>query len=132
MAGLEKPEIIGFNQPVCPLCDTKGKKVSPRTVQSLCPGIELEDETYYLCLSPLCNAGYYTASGQVILKDKLSVPVWFKEKSPVPVCYCQNVTDEEIWRHVAIDKCCSTLEDIQKHAGANTGCRCVEANPAGT
>ncbi|SHH26217.1 BFD-like [2Fe-2S] binding domain-containing protein [Thermosyntropha lipolytica DSM 11003] len=131
MASLDKTEIIS-KQPVCPLCNTRGKKVLRRTVENLCPGIRLEDGPYYLCLSPACNIGYYTSSGQVIPKDRLKVPIWFKEESPVPVCYCQQVTDEEIWKHVAVDKCCSTLEDIQKHTGANTGCRCVETNPAGT
>lgn len=47
------------------------------------------------------------------------------------ICYCRNVTEEEILQHVAVTKCCSTLEDIQKHTGANTGHECSMKNPAG-
>ena len=48
------------------------------------------------------------------------------------VCYCLNVTEEEIIDHVAIKQCCSSIEDIQNHTGANTGDRCYELNPSGT
>lgn len=47
------------------------------------------------------------------------------------VCYCKNVTEEEIIEHVAVRKCCSSLEDIQRHTGANTGTECHIKNPAG-
>lgn len=47
------------------------------------------------------------------------------------VCYCQNVSEEEIIDHVAYKKCCSTLEDIQQHTGANTGNQCRIKNPSG-
>lgn len=48
------------------------------------------------------------------------------------VCYCKNVTEAEIVEHVAIRQCCTTLEDIQRHTGANTGAECHIKNPAGT
>ncbi len=47
------------------------------------------------------------------------------------VCYCMNVTEEEIIDHVAIRRCCSCIEDIQRHTGANTGNRCAVMNPSG-
>ena len=47
------------------------------------------------------------------------------------ICYCLNVTEEEILQHIAVAKCCSTLEDIQKHTSANTGHECSTKNPAG-
>lgn len=47
------------------------------------------------------------------------------------VCYCKNVTEADIIEHVAVRKCCSTIEDIQTHTGANTGTQCHEKNPAG-
>lgn len=53
------------------------------------------------------------------------------EKSPI-ICYCKNVTEGEIIEHVAIQGCCSTIEDIQAHTGANTGDQCHIKNPAGT
>lgn len=47
------------------------------------------------------------------------------------VCYCNNVTEEEIYRHVAILKCCSTLQDIRNHTGATLGGQCAVMNPSG-
>jgi len=48
------------------------------------------------------------------------------------VCYCKNVTEEEIIEHVAIKQCCTTTEDIEKHTGANTGNQCHVKNPSRT
>jgi NAD(P)H-nitrite reductase large subunit len=57
---------------------------------------------------------------------------WFKNvPPPVPICYCANVTEEEILHHVAVAQCCSTLDEIKRHTGANTGCECLTKNPAG-
>lgn len=47
------------------------------------------------------------------------------------ICYCKQVTETEILEHVTVRKCCSTLEDIQAHTGANTGNQCRQKNPAG-
>ena len=48
------------------------------------------------------------------------------------VCFCKNVTEADIIEHVAIRQCCSTLEDIRKHTGANTGNQCRLKSPSGT
>jgi len=48
------------------------------------------------------------------------------------ICYCKNVTEEAIIDHVAIKQCCTTIEDIQKHTGANTGNHCHVKNPSHT
>ena len=48
------------------------------------------------------------------------------------VCYCKNVTEEEIIDHVAIRQCCSSIADIQRHIGANTGNQCKKMNPSGS
>jgi NAD(P)H-nitrite reductase large subunit len=53
------------------------------------------------------------------------------KESPV-ICFCNNVTEAEIIEHITIRRCCSTLEDIQGHTGANTGNQCHVKNPAGT
>lgn len=51
---------------------------------------------------------------------------------PTVVCYCKNVTEQDIVEHVAVWGCCSTLADIQAHTGANTGTECSKKNPGGT
>lgn len=119
-------------EPLCPWCSTPGQVVIIQTVKSLCENSNTNEEAdYYLCLSPNCPAGYFSIIGQVIHKNALSVPIWFKEKSPVPICYCQEVTDEQIWEHVSLNRCCNNLEDIQAHTGANTGCQCNLRSPSG-
>lgn len=55
-----------------------------------------------------------------------------KMLKPRVVCYCKNVTEQDIIDHVAVLRCCSTLTDIQAHTGANTGWECGEKNPGGT
>ena len=47
------------------------------------------------------------------------------------VCYCMEVTEAKIIEHVAVRRCCSTLADIQRHTGANTGTECETKNPGG-
>lgn len=45
------------------------------------------------------------------------------------VCYCKNVTEEEIKNAIADGA--KTLKDIQKATGACMGNNCAERNPAG-
>ena len=128
----EQNDNISIIEPLCPWCSTPGQRVMIQTVKSLCENsIIKEDANYYICLSPLCPVGYFSGMGDIIHKEELSVTIWYKEKSPVPICYCQDVTDAEIWEHVAINRCCTSLEDIQAHTGANTGCQCNLRSPTG-
>ncbi|KLU58737.1 BFD-like [2Fe-2S] binding domain protein [Peptococcaceae bacterium CEB3] len=119
----------------CPRCGAPAQRVRKVTVaHQMLPDIELpgDDEQYFLCRNPKCEVAYFQAEGRVYTQDRLKNKIWFKEiTSPVPICYCLNVTEEEILHHVAEVQCCSTLEDIQKHTGANTGHECLTKNPAG-
>lgn len=118
----------------CPVCNWIGQKVRKVTVEhQVQPGIEIEGEQLFLCKTPDCKVAYYSQDGKkTILQNQLISKIWFKNvPSPVPICYCANVTDEEILYHVAVAKCCSTLDDIKKHTGANTGRECLTKNPAG-
>lgn len=120
--------------PVCPVCHQPGQKVNIKTVRSLLKeeiGKHLQEAEYFICLTPDCSVSYYTKTGANFQKDDLTVPIWFKEASPVPICYCTNVTDAEILDHVVRRQCCSNLEDIQVHTGANTGKECLTKNPTG-
>ena len=57
---------------------------------------------------PKCVAGYFSLDGNVIRQEQLSNKIWFKENisPPVPICYCANVTEEEIlytlWKHSVV------------------------------
>lgn len=128
--------------PVCPVCKGLGQKVRKVTVEhQVQPGVNVvnvQGEPFFLCRTSECEVAYYTEdakmedSGTFIRQNMLVNKIWFKKLSPpIPICYCANVTEEEILQHVAVSQCCSTLEDIKRHTGANTGCECLTKNPAG-
>lgn len=106
---------INAKVPLCPVCQKPGQKVNQRTVRSLLKQETVnlfKDEKYIICLSKECSTSYYTEGQTFFKKDDLSVPIWFKEESPVPICYCKNVTDEEILDHVVNKQCCTNIEEI--------------------
>jgi len=122
------------HSPDCPVCHRPGQKVKDITIRSLVKEENLNrlvDAEYFLCLSGDCPAAYYTGAGTHFTKDDLTVPIWYKEKSPVPVCYCKGVTDEVILDHVVNRRCCTSLAEIKAHTGANNGGACLTKNPTG-
>jgi len=125
-----KPKV---NNP-CPVCGNLGQKVKKITVEhQVKDNITPYGEEFFLCRTPECEVGYYSEDVKVIGQEQLKNKIWFKENisSPIPICYCANVTKEEILYHVAEAQCCSNLDDIKRHTGANTGCECITKNPAG-
>lgn len=120
--------------PACPVCHKSGQSVKKITVEhQVLPNVELNQEQFFLCRTPECEVAYYTSNSQfAITQNQLINKIWFKNiPSPIPICYCANVSEEEILQHIAVTQCCSNLEDIKKHTGANTGCECITKNPAG-
>lgn len=116
----------------CPVCGRAGKRVSSVTVNALVRDelVPLVTDGYALCLSRDCDVVYF--GREIFHKKDIKVPVWYKETGgQVPVCYCKGVTVSEIEEHI-LRGCCSSLEDIQRHTGANTGKECLTKNPAGT
>lgn len=117
----------------CPICQQPGQKVNTLTVQSLMKDEkhQLEkDIDFYICLSKSCNIAYFNTNKNYISKEDITVPIWFKEESPVTVCYCNNVTDRMILEHIKRG-CCTTLADIKSHTGAQRGNSCLTKNPTG-
>lgn len=120
--------------PDCPTCQKPGQKINIKTVRSLISEEftnDISEQQYFICMSPECRTAYYTKKGGTFDKDAIIAPIWFKEQSPVPICYCKAVTDAEIIEHVSVRQCCLSLEDIQQHTGANTGKECLTKNPTG-
>ena len=119
---------------LCPICGNSGQKVKNITVDhQLGNKNDIYEEQFFICQTPECEVGYYTQKGKVIRQGQLINKIWFKKNisPPITICYCANVTEEEILYHVAEAQCCSTLDDIKRHTGANTGCECITKNPAG-
>jgi len=124
-------QLLSLSGDRCPVCNTPGKKIRPETLRSLVKGdrMPVKPDGYSLCLSPRCSVIYF--GDQIFYKEDVKVKVWYKEGPEVPVCYCKNVTVNDIFDHITRG-CCRDLKDLQAHTGVNTGKDCLTKNPAGT
>ncbi len=118
---------------VCPNCKKEGLEVENITVanhakESCWP---LGGEQYSICENPDCEVIYFTASGGRTLKTSdVKTRVTFKEKSaPRPLCYCKQVTEEDVLR--AIESGAKTFEEVRIATGIGGGGQCKVTNPAG-
>ncbi|KJS10608.1 MAG: (2Fe-2S)-binding protein [Peptococcaceae bacterium BRH_c8a] len=125
---------LDVNALTCPVCGKPGKEVRSETIKNIVKEecLPTVNEGFFLCLSKDCKVIYF--GNQIYFKPDVKVKVWFKEEDnpSVPLCYCKNVSKEDICNHIAFQKCCSDLKNIQEHTGATTGKECLTKNPAGT
>ena len=118
--GLISPNTINIEQSIeeieqqAPLIQRAPAVDRRRMEHQVKQGAEVEGEQFFLCKTPECEVAYYTQDRkEPILQEELVDKIWFKNvPSPVPICYCAKVTGEEILYHVAVAKCCSSLENI--------------------
>jgi len=90
----------------------------------------LGDDQYSHCPTPSCDTVYFTAAGRVLRRADVKTRVTFKERSsPRPLCYCKQVTEEDVIR--AIDNGARTLEAVKRVTGIGGGGHCKVTNPAG-
>ncbi len=90
----------------------------------------LGDDQFHHCANPNCDTIYFTEGGKVLTKADVKTRVTFKEKeSPRPLCYCKQVTEEDVIR--AIDNGASTFEEVRQVTGIGGGGQCKLTNPAG-
>jgi len=123
------------SDPFCPTNGAEGREVPMTAVASLVrwevEAARLVDPKYFLCPEPSCETVYYGSGGAVIGKSDLRVRVGFKEtEGPISLCYCFDVTEEDIHREI--------LETGKSHsrdrivAEVKEGnCACHVKNPAG-
>jgi len=120
---------------ICPKCKFLGKRVSIRTVKHLVVGSQknrISNDDYFICVDEKCDVVYYDENyEETFLKEDIKVPIWFKEDAdPKYVCYCSNVTEEEIIEAV-VNKNAKSLKEIVKLTGAMKNCNCEINNPLG-
>jgi bacterioferritin-associated ferredoxin len=79
-----------------------------------------------------CNVVYFNPdSGITYSKLQVKVPVWFKKDAdPKYICYCNQVTEEQIINAVFNDGA-KDLKDIIKLTGAMKNGKCEINNPLG-
>jgi bacterioferritin-associated ferredoxin len=116
---------------VCPKCKKEGLEVELITVanhtkESCWP---LSTEPYFHCDNPECEVIYFTAS-RTLKKADVKTRVTFKERtSPRPLCYCKQVTEEDVIG--AIEGGARNFEEVRIATGIGGGGHCKITNPAG-
>ena len=83
----------------CPKCGKEGVQVEKITVANHSKETcwPLGDEQFYMCENPDCDVVYYNASMRKLRRSDARTRVTFKERSsPRPLCYCKQVTEEDV------------------------------------
>ena len=68
-------------------------------------GKVVHEETYYLCMNEHCDDEQYNLNNErVFYKEDVKVPIWFKkDANPKYICYCNQVTEQQIIYAVLYD-----------------------------
>jgi hypothetical protein len=121
--------------PTCTATGASGRRVSATTLtrllrEEVLPRIAGRE--WYFCPDPDCNVVYFTADGETLPMDALTVRVGVKESGPPrPLCYCFGYDFEDVEREAA------TSEESAIAAAITEKCRqgldrCEETNPQGS
>lgn len=128
--------VISFSKGVkCPECNAEGTSVGQKTLLNLVKEERrkaIDDGNYYLCATPNCSIIYYNTQGSTTFtKEDLRIRVGLKESNPpIPVCYCFNITEEDIRGEIRKTGSSTASERIQVGIKAR-GCACEINNPSG-
>ena len=119
---------------LCSKCGTKGISVGLKTLKHLLKEDVLrdiiEERAYSFCRNPDCGIVYFSEDS-LFTKEKLKVRVGVKEKAPpIPICYCFNITRDDILKEIKEMRRSTASERIKKEIKAN-GCDCDIKNPSG-
>lgn len=92
----------------------------------------MNETNYRICLNEDCDVVYYDLDGNVILKKQdIKIPIWYKkDASPKYICYCNQVTEEQIINAVLNDGA-KNIKDIIRLTGAMKNGKCEVSNPLG-
>lgn len=119
----------------CPVCNGKTLEVKRITVKHFVFDNlidELQDGTYHICLNENCDVVYFNNEQNIVFSiDNIKIPIWFKkDASPKYICYCNEVTEEQIINAVFNDNA-KNMKDIIRITGAMKNGKCESNNPLG-
>jgi hypothetical protein len=105
---------------LCPVSAATGHKVKQVTLGNHLP---LEhwrwvwEEGFYFCSESACPIVYYNnVRGAYFTQDEIRTRVGIKGgPPPTPVCYCMNVTEEQIIEEIQVKRCCTSVEEIKQY-----------------
>ena len=120
----------------CPQCRQYGEQVSNLTVYSLTQKAYKSDierkgtDHFNICLNPECECVYYNEE-KTVFHDQLKTPFHLKNSAATyMVCYCLNITKEEIIDAVH-NKKLTGMKDIMRELKGEPPCMCEKNNPTG-
>jgi copper chaperone CopZ len=120
---------------LCIGCGKKGKKVLKVTAATHVDPVywDLLNDGFWFSPTSDCDVFYYNnRDGVYFLKDEVKTRYGLKEREPPrPICYCLQVTEEQIEEEILQRGCCYSLEDIVEYTKAGTGKWCLTTNPSG-
>lgn len=92
----------------------------------------MHDGNYRICLNRDCDVVYYdTVTNEIFEKKDIKIPIWYKkDANPKYICYCNQVTEEQIISSVLNDGA-KDMKDIIKLTGAMKNGKCEINNPLG-
>jgi len=121
--------------PTCTVTGAPGRKVSERTLthllrEEVLPSAAGRD--WFFCPDPDCDVVYFTADGETLSKDALTVRVGLKESAPPrPLCYCFGYDIEDVEREAAASEESAIAAAITEECRQGLD-RCEETNPQGS
>lgn len=120
---------------LCPTCNGETKDVEEGVVKHfLIDSLvkEVKNSDYRICLNPNCDVVYYDVIKNVLFnKQDMKIPIWYKEgANPKYICYCNQVTEEQIINAVLNDGG-KDMKDIVRLTGAMKNGNCKTNNPLG-
>ncbi len=90
------------------------------------------DGTYQICLNENCDVVYFDLVQKLMFrKYDLKIPIWFKkDANPKFICYCNQVTEQQIVDAILNDGA-RDIKDIIRLTGAMKNANCEINNPLG-
>ncbi|MBZ9626152.1 (2Fe-2S)-binding protein [Clostridium sp. FP2] len=123
------------NNNLCPICNSEGIEVKNITIKHLVIDeltYQIKDYNYFICMNEGCNVVYFNPNlGISYNKQQVKVPIWFKkDANPKYICYCNQVTEQQIINAVLNDGA-KDMKDIIMLTGAMKNGKCEINNPLG-
>ena len=118
---------------ICPNCSNPAIEVPESAVLNIITDehrTDIKDHSpWYICTGPSCDTGYFNGCRSYTIHD-MKVAVWFKTESMnTPVCYCSNLTRQDIKK--AVEAGCKTIDDVQNYTQKNITGKCTTMNVLG-
>lgn len=124
-----------MEQNICPLCKRTGDHVTINTVENQVMDHfrkRLKSSVYGFCTNPDCDIVYFNReTDEIFFQRDLKLPVWFKNQDNPIICYCSNVTLQDIINEIVVYRTSKDLNDIMERTLAGTMSRCRSQNPSG-